>query len=113
MEWCLVEIPAEYKDIRVVIDTTATNDYYVTTISRYEIAERGGYLEWQEILCPDELTEEFMKKISQRLVDQNFLPLDRQNDEQAFREALREYQRVNFLPVGQFDLQTLESLGVM
>ena len=110
--WCLVEIPEKFVELKIVKDTSVTDNYQVTKIRRIEISEKGGHTEWKEVLCPDDVTEDIQDRIKNRLLQEGHLTESQLSDDQAFKEALREYQRLNVLPIGQYDMETLLSLGI-
>jgi len=139
---CLVEVPATYKTVEkkvlknqaytrqetmplqfkivsrellveaekiIEIETPAT----YKTVQKRVLVEKGGYQVWREILCGNDLTVEKIIQIQRALqvkgynpgpIDDVFGPLT--------KAALVQYQKDKGLPVGNLNMETLESLGV-
>lgn len=92
------QIPAEYMPI---------------TIQR--VVKAGSYSEWREVLCEDKLTLETIGKIQQQLLDSGYDLGEGGVDKMlgpSTRAALMEYQKDHNLPIGNLNLETLESLGI-
>ena len=139
---CLVEVPATYKTVEkkvlknqaytseetmpmqykivsrevmvesekvIQIETPAT----YKTVQKRVVVEKGGYQVWREILCGNDLTTEKIIQIQRALqakgynpgpIDDVFGPLT--------KAALVQYQKDKGLPVGNLNMETLQSLGV-
>ncbi len=91
-----IEIPATYKKI-----------------TRQQLVSKGGYSQWQEVLCGKDLTPEKIKAIQIALTAEGFdvgTP-DGYLGERS-RAAILRYQQAKGLPVGNLNIATLQKLGV-
>lgn len=139
---CLVEVPAEKKTItrriertpaqtntidipavtkvvpRKVIDAPARQekeDVPATykTVMKKNLVKKGGYQEWHEILCSQELTSDRIKRIQTSLKSEGYDPgpIDNQFGPKT-KEALLKFQQDKGLPMGNLNMETLKALGV-
>ena len=139
---CLVEVPAQYKtvqrkvmkneaydrvitipmDYKIVAKQMKTqNERYVDietpatykTVQKRVLVEKGGVQQWREILCANQLTSARIASIQQALKNAGYNPgpIDDVFGAQT-KAALMEYQRAKGLPLGNLNIETLNSLGV-
>jgi hypothetical protein len=139
---CFVEVPATYKTIEkkvlknqaytkeeitpmlykivareVILEAEKFSQVEIpvtyTVVQKKVLLEKGGYQVWREILCGDDLTAEKINQIQKALkangyysgsIDEAFGPLT--------KLALIQYQKDKELPVGNLNIETLQSLGV-
>jgi hypothetical protein len=114
-----IYVPMEYKIVAKQVKTQ--NEKYTEQVvpatyksvqERYLIT-KGGYQGWREILCGTDLTTAKITSIQRALKAAGFTPGPIDN---IFgiktKEALKAYQRAKGLPVGNLNLETLNSLGV-
>jgi hypothetical protein len=139
---CLVETPAQYKTVnRKVVKTpeytyeeVVPAEYKVVTrkelekeetvvkievpatyktIMKKELSKKGGYQDWREVLCQDQLTTDRIKQIQRALKENGYNPgpIDNIFGQQT-KDALLQYQIDNELPQGNLNMETLQALGV-
>lgn len=114
-----VPVPSEYKIVsRQVVDVPAQQVQIEIPATykkmvRKELAKKGGYSEWREILCSQNLTVQRILSIQQALkaAGYNPGPLDNVFGSQT-KAALVKYQQDKGLPIGNLNMETLRSLGV-
>ncbi len=112
--WCLVEVPAETKELKILVDTTQSSNYELIKIDKKNIVEKGEYVEWKRVLCGDNITRQVIGKIQSALKisgyyqEENSFKLDRKT-----KTSLKKFQQENNLPMGQLDYETLDALGVV
>lgn len=113
-----IEIPAEYKTVRVRKITEAGQERRIPVDAKIEkvtkkvkVAEER--LEWRPILCDTNTTPDLVKRVQQALKDAGFNPgaVDGQIGGQTLR-ALDAYQMKNDLARGGLTLSTLKLLNV-
>ena len=92
----VTEIPAEYE-----------------TITKKTLVKKGGFTEWREVLCPNEVTSYTIRQVQEALKDRGYQPgpLDNILGAQT-KAALTKFQKDNGLPIGNLDLETLRKLGI-
>ena len=76
---------------------------------------------WEPIVCPKDITNTFLEDVTAALKKKGFAVgkvLSPEGDkpyrlDNATKNALMQYQKLNGLPIGQLDFKTLQSLNVM
>lgn len=102
---------AEY--VMIVTDTTATSEYIWETFTFEELKLPKEKTEWREVVCREDLTKEFIQKISQKFYDLGYVTSNEIDEmDEELKAALIKFQIENNLPVGQMDFETLNSLGL-
>lgn len=112
-------IPAEYKAVRVrVVKTPATTRIeqvpaQYTAVTKRRLIKAGGFTEWREVLCGEQVTGYTIRQIQQALAKAGYYkgPTDNKMNAQT-KAALTKYQEVKGLPIGNLDFETLKSLGI-
>lgn len=113
MVWCLVETGRIAESYVVVKDTSATDLFEMTKIYPEDNPQTGGITEWREIVCDKDLTSSLIEDVQIFLIEAKFLTgVSTGKFDYDTRGALIEYQKINGLPVGQVDFETLDSMGV-
>lgn len=111
--WCLVEVPGETVELTTVVDTTQTKNWEVQTIEKNIVETKGGYTEWKEVVCQNNITPGFLHKIYQSLAARGFDSGEFSGTmDTKMKASLSAFQRENRLPVGQLDKETLTMLDV-
>jgi len=80
-----------------------------------EILNRTQTIEWHEVICGNRISPTLIANIQQALIDADYLIEDKflwSDFDKATKSALSIFQKTNGLPMGAFDLKTLEALGV-
>ncbi len=90
------DIPAEYK-----------------TISKRQLVKAGGFNEWREVVCADDITTNLVQRVQSALNSRGYDvgPADGVNGAKT-KSALARFQKDNGLPVGNFNFETLRALGI-
>lgn len=141
--WCLVEVPAVYKKVtrKVLVNPATTREEVVPaqfktvekkvmiepaksekvlveaatyrTVMRKIITKEGGYQEWREVLCANQLNEQRILAIQKALQREGYNPgpLDNVFGTQT-KEALIKFQQDKGLPIGNLNMETLKALAV-
>lgn len=95
------------------IDTISISATY-DTIQRRELIKAGGFTEWYEVLCEDEIDERLNSRLCQELSLRGYHPdSEAEYPNGQTKEALIKFQKDNGLPIGQMDFETLEALGLL
>lgn len=114
-------IPAEYVTVtKQVLRTPAQTmqssvDPEYKTITKRKLVKAGEYSDWREILCESKVTKNTIRQIQGALIASGYDVGDAGVDNVMganTRAALMQYQKDNNLPVGNLNLETLQSLGV-
>jgi hypothetical protein len=106
--WCLVEMPAEYKNIYVVTDTSIVKEFVMRTISlpKSNVKRRTG---WFEVLCDKEINTTFNTRLELALKNKGY---SRELTNLDLRGRLISFQRDNNLPIGNYNVLTMQALGL-
>ena len=110
--WCLVETP-EYRNVFYFLkDHTQTTTFKWVLRERKELAKNGGYTEWKEVVCePNSLIyTQVQNALNERGYDTG-KPF-KAKMHTKLKGGLTKYQRDNGLPIGNLNIETLESLNV-
>ncbi len=110
--WCLIEKEQEEIVIYEVTDTTQCKDFVIETRPSLKITKEGGYTEWKEVVCQHKITPTVLKLVSERLLTKGFETASSTTYNAQYKSVLTHYQQHEGLPIGQFDFETLESLGI-
>ncbi len=114
MVWHLNEITPWEMDMIVVTDTSLTKNYKWKSINFEHDKVLDQIFERREVVCPENLTAEFLNKILFELDDSGYYVNQSDTlDINEIRSALIEYQKDKNLPVGNFNIQSLKALGVI
>lgn len=91
-----IEIPATYK-----------------TVAKKVLVEKGGYQEWREVLCDQDVTDTRIKQIQEALRREGYDPgpIDNMMGSKT-KDALIKFQQDKGLPVGNLNIETMSALGV-
>ncbi|MEO0339773.1 MAG: peptidoglycan-binding domain-containing protein [Bacteroidota bacterium] len=112
-------IDGEYRDIQVQKMVTPATTRVVDVPAKYEevttrkLVKKGGFEEWREILCAEQVTSYTIRQIQDALKARGYDPgpLDNLLGTQT-KAALVKFQKDNKLPIGNLNLETLKALGV-
>lgn len=108
---CLVEIPPKLETIYMVVDTNKIKTYEKRIIEKKQFVKTEP--EWLEVICESMLTNNFYKKLSNKLIEISYLDTNIYNFSRSeIKEAFRQYQLDNNLPSGNFFVVTLTHIGL-
>lgn len=113
-----VEIPADYKVMKVTKLVAPAQDKKVEIPAKYETISKttkvkDAYQGWQPVLCETNTTKELITQIQQSLKTAGFNPGDIDGViGRSTLTALDGYQREHDLSRGGVTMQALEKLGV-
>jgi len=108
---CLVEIPAEYKEIYIVTDTASIKTYKTNIVEQRRSGKASS--EWLEVICQTQMTQQFYKKLEHKLLENNYLDYSTlSNSRGEIKEAFTNYQKDNNLPSGNFFVVALKHIGL-
>ena len=112
--WCLVEIEPTYEEYYVVTDTNALKEFETVKVEIKTLVKSGGYTEWKQVLCDNEITAFTIEQIQSFLIEEKYLTILIELGELSKEDnkALVLYQKENKLPIGGFNFETLEHMGV-
>ena len=113
------DIPAEFASYtKQVVESNAAVEVdeipaVYETITKRTLVKKGGFTEWREVLCPNEVTSYTIRQVQTALKAQGYEPgpLDNILGAQT-KAALTKFQKDNGLPMGNLDLETLRKLGI-
>ncbi|MEL6924145.1 MAG: hypothetical protein AAFO94_08865 [Bacteroidota bacterium] len=109
--WCLVNIPAETVEFMAVKDTSQTDNYRVESITQYSLYQKGGFTDWREVLCSNQVTPQFISALRVALSEKGYAAIGISDQlTQDDKKALTQFQKDHNLPIGQLDLETISAL---
>lgn len=112
--WCLIEVPAITKELKILVDTTQSLNYELQSIDYKHIVSKGGFMEWKEVLCKKNISKQIIGQIQNSLKENGYFrgtesfELDRKT-----KNSLAKFQEDNKLPIGHLDYETLDILGIV
>jgi len=140
--WCLKEVPAVYQKVSKKIEKVAASASEVEipavtkvvprkkmiysayeiktdvpptykTVMKKVLAKKGGFQEWKEVLCEQEITDTKVAAIQTALKREGYDvgAIDNQMGGKT-KQALIKFQQDKGLPVGNLNLETLKALGI-
>lgn len=113
--WCLEENPAETKTLKVVKDINQTSNYKTETVVIKTLQQKGGFTEWKEVVCSNNITLRLIQQVQQALITEGYyrgeLAISAYLDNPT-KAALTSYQKEMELPVGNLDFETLNLLNI-
>jgi hypothetical protein len=110
---CLMEVPEVIRDVKVLIDTTQTQNYQIQRIYVQKVIKNGGYWEWREVLCEQNITTSVIEHIQKSLIEKGYFEgKATMKFDKNTRSSIVKFQRENNLPIGNLDFETLDVLGV-
>lgn len=140
--WCLKEIPAVYKAVekKIEVSPAVTKEEEVAAVTKvvprkklieparenktevpatYKtvmnkvLVKKGGYQEWKEVMCEQDVTDNKVKQIQEALKREGYDPgpIDNVMGGKT-KEALAKFQQDKGLPQGNLNMETLNALGV-
>lgn len=111
--WCLVEVPAQVEKHKILIDTTESKNFEIRQLE-YKAVEKRGYLEWRTVLCEQEVSENIVHQIQDKLRAADYYNKNNSSSlNKSILKALKSFQKDNGLPVGHLDQETLQHLGLL
>ncbi len=115
------EIPIEpqYKTVtkKVLVTPESTRDITIpaeyTTVNERRLVKQGGFTVWTEILCAERTTSSKVRQVQEALSAKGYNPgpIDGVMGLKT-QTALKQYQTDKGLPLGNLNIETLNSLGV-
>ncbi len=116
--WCKVNIPAETKIYKVLIDTSQSQNFYMEDIKHQVLTKKGGYREWKEVICTNQVTDKVYAQIRNSLTQNGYYKEEAESSKNnsfppELKSALIAFQKENQLPIGELDHETLDALGVI
>ena len=116
MVWCLQTTPAVYGIPIVSMDTTTAEPMkYIVIPDKVSMIEGGGHTVWTEVLCEKDITKRLLQSVHTALEERGYnsgvFPKGRLASKDL-KAALKQFQKANFLKMGQLSIETLEALGV-
>jgi hypothetical protein len=111
MIWCKVEIPSEYKELKILKDTSQTKNFKIEKVIIYkDFFEKEELI---EVLCDNELTHRFIWDLQDILRTKGYYKGDNTPKiTENLMFVLKKYQLDNKLPIGTLNINTLKSLGL-
>jgi peptidoglycan hydrolase-like protein with peptidoglycan-binding domain len=82
-------------------------------VTKIEI-KKGEFTSWEEVLCPVDINDYTIMQLQNALRERGYDPGPADNLlGDKTKAALTRYQKENDLPVGQLDMKTLTTLGII
>ena len=117
----VVEVPAEYVNIKKKVMTSPASTQIIEvpeetrTITKKRLVKQGGYTEWREVVCANDLTPTLIQQIQNALISKGY-DLGAAGADAvmgtATKAALVQFQKDRALPIGNLDFKTLGKLGI-
>ena len=110
--WCLIEDPAKYQTLKIVLDTSLTSSYKMELIDP-NFENNDDYEIWKQVICPSEITEDLIGNIQTTLKNKGLYLKEAtyELDEQT-QIAIYDFQEANGLSKGYLDFETLKALDL-
>jgi hypothetical protein len=110
--WCLIEDPAKYQTLKIVLDTSLTTNYKLELIDP-NFENNDDYEIWKQVICPSEITEDLIGNIQTTLKNKGLYLKEAtyELDEQT-QIAIYDFQEANGLSKGYLDFETLKALDL-
>jgi len=112
--WCFEEFDIETETIFYVTDTIATTAFQYISFENKILTLQGGHLDWVPSVCKDDVDKRLIVQVGFKLSAKGYIQR-RQCDgtlSEPFILALNKFQEDNFLPIGGFNLPTMDLLKV-
>lgn len=113
--WCLVNEEEKVRRVKILVDTTQSNNYVKETIvkSTNPSPNDKRYFEWKEVLCQQDITKSIISQIQTTLRNnQSYYGEINGDFDEITQKSLTSFQKDNGLPIGQLDFETLDVLGI-
>ena len=111
--WCLEKTPAQTRTLTTVVDTTLVKEFNAELVETKYLEDAGGYTEWREVICQNEISSEFVLELRESLIAEGYqVELGKDKIDGELKKVLKKYQIDHYLPIGQLDVETLAKLGV-
>jgi hypothetical protein len=107
--WCLVDVPAEYKLFYLVQDTNLVKDFELRALAEYTTEEKL-VTDFVEVVCPEYQNAVFKRELNIALRRKGYAT--KSEDDKYLKKELLRYQRNHNLPVGGYNLPTMQHLGL-
>ncbi len=112
--WCLEESPQSSSIIKVLKDTTQVNNYEIWRTARITY-KRNAFTKWREVICNQAITISIINEVQSILRKFGYFKGGNTNNpvlDIEAKKSLVRFQKENYLPVGQLDVETLNLLGI-
>lgn len=118
------KIPAEYTTVtkRMVKTPASTRTVEIpaeySTVTKRQLIKPGGFTEWKEVLCNENITPDLIRKIRAELKKRGYvdpsadITSNRIVFDSKLKGLLTKFQKDNGLPIGNLDLETLTALDI-
>jgi len=114
--WSLKEVPPTLMEIEVLLDTSLTKDFvYETFLIEEETVQNDAHTEWRPVVCESNVSKQFIEDLQEALTDKGFFYEDSSKYTVLggdLKIAFINFQKMNGLPIGQLDHETLEALDI-
>ncbi len=112
MVWYLVEVPIEKEITLIVTDTVKIKKFKMRSFEKKSLLEVGGKSKMVEVLCENTNNSSVYQDIRSALMTRGYLKESESSNDNALKAALTQFQKDQYLPVGNMNILTLKSLGV-
>jgi len=114
--WKLQDVPPVFTIPTVEIDSSQSPPVKVVFVPDIKVLVKKGGIEWREVVCYNDLTDDLLTEVKGVLRSAGHYDTEESFQEGSWgaadKAALVDFQNSKSLPVGQFDFETLESLGI-
>lgn len=108
--WCLVEVPEIRKEIRILVDTSQSNQFENKKIEHQVFGQRK---EWIEVMCKTDITKSLLSRLQIILNENGYYYGDTTKIvDKEILSSLKRFQKDFDLPIGKLDFETLDVLGI-
>ena len=110
---CLMEVPADTLRLLVLKDTTQTKNFIIEKLTIYDNISNTQKTEWRKVVCESDINRILIGKIQNALREKGFYKVvNTYILDEYTKSKLKEFQMDNYLPTGNFNLETMRELGV-
>ena len=112
-KYVLVEDAQKIEQVLAVKDVSLTDDFVMENFTVLDNQLSKGMSEWRQVICEGKLHAKVIKDIQEKLRAQSFYngEIDGKIGE-LLNQSLANYQTQNNLPIGSYNYETMEALGV-
>jgi hypothetical protein len=98
-----------------VVDTLQTDDYIWENFDDKNKQIIGTTTEWREVLCGEKVTDKLIERLAAALITKGYNMKKWKGGNTLtpeLKETISQYQKDNELPLGNLNIETLDSLGL-
>ena len=112
--WQLIELPAEYRRLTILKDTTQSKNFNIERISFERTTLEGDISAVVEVLCELQCTDQLIFQVQSTLIKSGYLSTEHNSNQldKPTWAAIRNYQKEQGLPIGYLNIPTLDYMRI-